>query len=468
MKHYLSRNKIDVKIRNIFSILSFLLFPLLVNAQTSTNNQTTSINATCNWTVTVYGNGLADEISWEFRTASGTVLLSGGGYTEFPFLDVQNINSEDPVEFYIEAIGNWNDNSSAFIISNENGQIINAGITGGNEATYSDLLCSALPPPTPDNDDCEDITPTVLTNGTTVTFNGTTEGGTASTQELSTLSYGAVWEAVTLTGECNNLIVDFCGTADGIMQGNTFITYLESCLAADFEVANNYEYTTCSDGNPTLFFYNLPAGTYYLPVVVDPSNNTLGAYQMNVISTDCPPAPENDDCEDAIALSCGDSFSGSTLSATDSGHNASGDVFFTYTGSGEAEYVTVSLCGSSFDTYLRVFSDCNLDDQIAQNDEFCGPQSQLSFESDGTSTYIIMVEGFSGDIGDYIINISCDDVPPPPTDCEDFHVDTNDFESLFFFGSDVNQRLAVDIPVGETALTVSGFQFERLRLCFYF
>lgn len=462
------RNKTHFGIRNIFSVFSILFFSLFLNAQTSTSNEPNNIHETCTWTVTVYGNGMADEISWQLRTASGNVLLSGGGYTDWPFLDVQTVSSEDPVEFYIEAIGNWNDNISAFMISNGNGMILNSGIAGGEEATYSDLLCSTLPLPVPDNDECEDITPTVLTNGVPVTFNGTTEGATASIQELSLLSFGAVWEAVTLTEECNNLTVDFCGTAAGIMDGNTFIVYLDSCLATDFSVANNYEFTTCEDGNPTLFFYNLPAGTYYIPVVVDPSYNSLGEYQMNVISENCPPAPENDDCEDAVELSCGDSYSGSTLSANNSGYNASGDVFFSYTGSGQAEYVTVSLCGSSFDTYLRIFSDCSLDNQIAYNDEFCGPQSQLTFESDGTSTYIIMVEGFSGDIGDYEINISCENVPPPPVDCEDFHINTNDYEAVYFFASDVNQRLAIDIPVGEVELAVTGLQINVLDYASFF
>src|SRR5690606_15925028 len=84
---------------------------------------------------------------------------------------------------------------------------------------------------------------------------------------------------------------------------------------------------------------------------------------------DIPPTPANDDCENAIALACGDTDSGSTVSATNSGGNDAGDVFYTFTGTGTEEMVTVSLCGSTYDTTVRVFSDCTLGTEIAFNDD---------------------------------------------------------------------------------------------------
>src|SRR5690606_2847223 len=118
------------------------------------------------------------------------------------------------------------------------------------------------------------------------------------------------------------------------------------------------------------------------------------------------PPPANDECDNAIAVACGDSVTGSTTSATNSGGNAAGDVFYSYTGNGTAEEVTVSLCGSSYDTYLRVFTDCTLSNEIAFNDDDCGVQSELTFTSDGTSTYYIMVEGYSSNTGNFVLNIS--------------------------------------------------------------
>ncbi len=117
----------------------------------------------------------------------------------------------------------------------------------------------------------------------------------------------------------------------------------------------------------------------------------------------------NDDCANAIAIACGDSLIGDTLTATDSGGNAAPDVFYKYTGSGSAEIVTISLCGggTDFDSLLRVFDDCDLLTELAVNDDFCGVQSEVSFLSDGTSTYYIMVEGFGTNAGNFSLDVSC-------------------------------------------------------------
>src|SRR5690606_34061458 len=129
-------------------------------------------------------------------------------------------------------------------------------------------------------DNCSDVTPTVLTNGVPVTFTGDTSEGTTSPEESSVLGAGAVWEAVTLTGDCNNLTIDYCGTAAGIMS-TMFIIYTTDCPPTAY-VIGTYDFITCVDGNGTLYFTSLPAGTYYIPVLADSAyNTTLGEYTMN-------------------------------------------------------------------------------------------------------------------------------------------------------------------------------------------
>ena len=257
-------------------------------------------------------------------------------------------------------------------------------------------------PPAPDNDNCVDVVPTTLTNGTPVTFHGTTIGATAAESEYQEFGYGAVWEAVTLTGECNILTVDYCGTPVGNM--NNTMQSLTPCPIAG-RLGGVMDWTICPDENGTIKFYNLPAGTYYIPVVVDPDSNTLGEYTMNVISEDCPGAPANDDCENAFPIAAGESDSGLTLYATDSGGEPAKDVFYKYTGNGKPELVTVSLAGSDYDTLLRVFTDCTLNKEIKNR------PSTLQFESDGTSTYIIMVEGYGDAVGSYKIKVDAEDAP---------------------------------------------------------
>ena len=125
-----------------------------------------------------------------------------------------------------------------------------------------------------------------------------------------------------------------------------------------------------------------------------------------------------DDCSGAIALACGDSVVGETLTATDSGGNAAPDVFYKFTGSGSPQLVTISLCGggTDYDSVLRVFDDCNLANELAFNDDSCGLQSEVTFASDGTSTYYIMVEGFGSNSGNFSLDVTCTE-PLPNDDC---------------------------------------------------
>lgn len=136
----------------------------------------------------------------------------------------------------------------------------------------------------------------------------------------------------------------------------------------------------------------------------------------------CPPS--NDECAGAIAINCDDTVTGSTLGATDSGgnSNAANDVWYSYTGSGIAEDVTVTLCNSGYDTAVRVYTDCSVTAgaQVLFNDDACGTggtRSEGTFASDGTTTYYIMVEGWNASNGAYELSITCAaNVPAPPND----------------------------------------------------
>ncbi len=130
------------------------------------------------------------------------------------------------------------------------------------------------------------------------------------------------------------------------------------------------------------------------------------------VAGECSEIITNDDCANAIPLACGDSVIGETINDTDSGGNAAPDEFFSFTGTGAAEFVTISLCGggTDYDSLLRVFEDCTLANEIAVNDDSCGLQSEVSFVSDGTSTYYIMVEGFGSSSGNFSLDVTCNAV----------------------------------------------------------
>ncbi len=128
-----------------------------------------------------------------------------------------------------------------------------------------------------------------------------------------------------------------------------------------------------------------------------------------------PEVRDNDLCDDAMAVACGDVVSDDTSDGnTDSNGDGSPDEWYSYTGTGDPQIVTVSLCGSSFDTILTVYEDCTLANEIVSNDDSCGLQSEVSFYADGTSTYYIAVDGFGGASGAFDLAVTC--VDPLPND----------------------------------------------------
>ena len=73
--------------------------------------------------------------------------------------------------------------------------------------------------------------------------------------------------------------------------------------------------------------------------------------------------------------------------------------------------VTVSLCGSNFDTYIHILDDYG--NEIMDNDDSneCGYQSHLKAEGLAPGYYYIVVEGYGGATGDFTVTIS----PPSGT-----------------------------------------------------
>ncbi len=172
----------------------------------------------------------------------------------------------------------------------------------------------------------------------------------------------------------------------------------------------------------------------------------------------------NEECDDAILLTCGDVVTGTTVGASNAGGNIAGDVFFTYTGSGEAELVTISLCdgGTTYDSILRVFESCDdlsVGAEIAVNDDFCGLQSELTFESDGVSTYIIMVEGFGASEGEFSLAITCELLPPPPA-CGGVFTDTGGVDGDYSNSEDVVWTLTPDEADEFITVIFSEFDVE--------
>ena len=138
----------------------------------------------------------------------------------------------------------------------------------------------------------------------------------------------------------------------------------------------------------------------------------------------------NDNLADAQPITCGNLYSGDTSIATIDEANATQffgvdldapNVWFSYTGTGITETVTLNLCGSSYDTSVLVLTGTsgNLT-AIAGNDDdnTCGAghtlNSRISFTSDGITTYNIVVEGYNpASVGAFTMDVTCASVTPP-------------------------------------------------------
>ncbi|NNJ80830.1 MAG: hypothetical protein HKP11_01430, partial [Flavobacteriaceae bacterium] len=177
---------------------------------------------------------------------------------------------------------------------------------------------------------------------------------------------------------------------------------------------------------------------------------TVDAFSISICRPD---PPNNDECVDAFTVACGDVVVGETFSFTDSGGNPAPDVWYSFTGSGSPQVVTVSLCdgGTDYDSFLRVFDACG-GTEIAANDDSCGLQSELSFLSDGTSTYYIMVEGFGSNSGNFSMAITC--VDPPVNDECDGALSINCGETVV--GETNTATFDAAAPVCVTGITAPG------------
>ncbi|WP_046756832.1 leucine-rich repeat domain-containing protein, partial [Kordia jejudonensis] len=136
--------------------------------------------------------------------------------------------------------------------------------------------------------------------------------------------------------------------------------------------------------------------------------------------------PVNDNFANAISVTCGNNYTATTITATIDEDNApdattpqavdldAPNIWYSYTGSGTPETVTLDLCASGYDTSYLVYTGTsgNLTLVAANdfNDAVCGPgfRSYGTFESDGTTTYYITITGYnSTDTGTVDMNVSC-------------------------------------------------------------
>ncbi|GGG43005.1 T9SS-dependent choice-of-anchor J family protein [Bizionia arctica] len=252
----------------------------------------------------------------------------------------------------------------------------------------------------PANDDCSGATPLTVDADLSCSnpVAGTTIGSTQSLPGCLGTANDDVWYSFVATGTTHVItIANTAGSSDIVTE------VFDGCGGNSL---------MCQDTpNSPLTVTGLTAGnTYYFRIYTWSSTASLTTSFTVCVGTP-EPAPANDECVDAEVINCGDMVSGSTVSATNSGNNTSNDVWYVLAGTAVDQEITASLCGSDFDTYIRIFDAC-AGTQVAFNDDnsaACGTggNSEVTFTSDGVTTYYIMVEGYSTNNGNFDLAITC-------------------------------------------------------------
>jgi hypothetical protein len=176
--------------------------------------------------------------------------------------------------------------------------------------------------------------------------------------------------------------VDYCGTSPAF--GNGFTALFSGCPSTGFTPASSFDGETCGDGNFSLFYDYLPAGTYYYAVMLDEENGAVGPYTINVSGEALPAGycdASSDACDEIIARvtvgtidNSSDCTDGPIVDYTDQ----STDVF-----QGETMSITV-LNGETIyaDDAVGVWIDWN------QNENFCEEnESYILASEDGGQTF---------------------------------------------------------------------------------
>ena len=303
-------------------------------------------------------------------------------------------------------------------VSLDFGAIVTCGDEAANYTVSLSIAeeCDAGPP---ENDDCA--------NAIEI-FNGDTEFSTefATTDGLEDPlcdSFGTaqinndIW--YTYTATCTDtLTVSTCNTVD-------FDTRIAVYEGTDCDPASIIACNDDGDGCAGFSSFLTTPVTEGMQYTIRIGAFGAGETGSGTVSVECnagPQPPENDACEDAIAIGDGVTAFSTALATTDGVEDPLcesfgtaqifNDVWFVYTASCDG-LVTVSTCNdATFDTRIAAYTSCDPASIVACNDDgpdCAGFTSILEFEATCGETYILRVGAFgAAQFGEGNLSISCD------------------------------------------------------------
>lgn len=239
---------------------------------------------------------------------------------------------------------------------------------------------------------CDDVV-----SGSTLGAGNSDNPGTCGT-DLSTGP--GVWYVYAGTGDI--VTASLCGSAFdtkmGVLSG--------SCGSLSCVAGNDDE---CDLQSEVTFLGEV--GTDYY-IYVTGFDTEAGDFTLSIT---CVEPAVNNDCAGALSIGCGQSVSGSTANSTaDAALTTCNDDLSTSPGvwyvlQGTGDDLTLSLCGSSYDTKIGVFEGaCDALVCVDSNDDSCGLQSEVTVTTVAGTDYYVYVSGFGGESGNFTLSVTCD------------------------------------------------------------
>eukprot|EP00041_Stephanoeca_diplocostata_P024250 m.608435 g.608435 ORF g.608435 m.608435 type:complete len:633 (-) comp22486_c0_seq3:1402-3300(-) len=240
-----------------------------------------------------------------------------------------------------------------------------------------------------------------------------------STCYLGTLPCGASASGTTAGSSCSDagstaspeILYNFSLAADsGNSDGISLVTF-DTCGSSFDTVVRIYnsrgiEFSFCDDCGPcglqAAATILLVAGNYTL--LIEGYGTEQGSFR---ISTSCG-VPSNDG-----AISCGQTITGSTISASDRLGNPSNERIYSVVVPNNRTQVTFDSCASSLDTFLHLYNN-PMTQQLTYCDD-CGPCGLKSVLSTVVSAgiYNLVVEGYRFQEGSFSVTMRCSEPEDP-------------------------------------------------------
>jgi len=379
----------------------FLLLPFLLVTGFAAFSQCT--NTTSFGSATINPAGTITQISTcsfagEYSTISGAVngqTLSFTSSVATDFITIHSGSSSGPVVAFGTTPLSFANTFTGTLYAHWN----TSSACGAQSAcrTTTVQCTSCIPPPPPVNDVCSGAI--TINCGQTINDNTSSATPDAVATCVTTLNTApGMW--YTFVGDGQTSVLSLCGSSFDTKIG----IFTGTCGSLVCVTGNDDFCGVQSQASVTTVL----GTTYY--VLVTGFSTASGAFTLN---RTCVSAVPNDNCSGAININCGQTINGNTSAASAdvvptcvTTLNSAPGVWYSFTGNGAD--ITLSLCGSAYDTKIGVFSGtCGSLTCVTGNDDFCGLQSQVTFTSVFGTQYYVLVTGFGSASGAFTLTRTC-------------------------------------------------------------